>query len=58
MPIFDIVVLSAIGSVFVTFGAVLGWLTWFCRDNRLQKRQGAGHRHPHFPVGSAFMTDD
>ena len=32
MPLFDAVALTLIVAVFVTFGAVLAWVSWYCRD--------------------------
>jgi hypothetical protein len=34
MPIFDIIFLATIVTVFTTFGIVLAGVTWYCSDKR------------------------
>jgi hypothetical protein len=56
MPLFDIIVLATIVTVFVSFGAVLGFLTWYCSDKRKH-----GHRsgqHPAHHGNWGLITDD
>jgi hypothetical protein len=57
MPIFDIIVLSAIIAVFMTFGVVLAAVGWYCSDGR-KRPIGAHHRHYGFPDQTGLITDD
>lgn len=41
MPLFDTAVLTLIVAVFLTFGVVLAWVSWYCRNTT--KRDT--HRH-------------
>jgi len=45
MPVFDIIALTVIVGIFATFGAVLGWVSWYCADRH--KRPKAKHRGHH-----------
>ena len=58
MPVHDIVILTLIVAVFTTFGAVLGWLTWYCSDKRKRPVQRRGHRDYVYPSGRGLITDD
>jgi hypothetical protein len=58
MPVFDIIVLAVIVTVFTTFGLVLGFLTWYCSDKRKRPVGEHGHRHYDYPTGSGLITDD
>jgi hypothetical protein len=56
MPLQDIVILTVIVAVFVTFGVVLGSLTWYCNDKRASRR--VGRQDGHYPSHPRLMTDD
>ena len=45
MPLFDTVVLTLIVAVFIIFGVVLGWVSWYCRNTAKLDT------HPHGQVG-------
>lgn len=53
MPVFDIIVLSAIVTVFTTFGVVLAGLTWYCRPGHK-----AAMRDAHYPTNAGIIVDD
>jgi len=53
MPLFDIIVLSAIVTVFVTFGVVLAGLSWYCRAGRKQEKAS-----PRYPTNAGLIVDD
>jgi multisubunit Na+/H+ antiporter MnhC subunit len=58
MPLHDIIVLTAIVSVFTTFGVVLAAATWYCSDKRKRPVQSAGHRHYDYPTNASVIIDD
>lgn len=58
MPLFDIIVLSAIVAVFVTFGGVLGGLTWYCRGGLRQTQRHDSHGHGHDHGNWGVIIDD
>ena len=57
MPLFDIIVLSVFIAMFVTFGAVLAAVCWYCSDKRKHASDGAA-RHYKYPNGNYLITDD
>jgi hypothetical protein len=58
MPLQDIAILTLIVSVFVSFGATLGWVTWYCSDNRKRASHRVGRRDDHYPSHPNLMMDD
>jgi len=58
MPVFDIIVLSTIVSVFSVFGLVLAFLTWYCSDKRKHPVAHRGHRDYVYPTNNGLITDD
>ena len=58
MPVFDILVLSTIVTVFTAFGLVLGFLTWYCSDKRKRPVLHRGHRDYLYPTNNELITDD
>ena len=58
MPVHDIIVLSLIVTVFITFGIVLAGLTWYCSEKRKRPTTHAGHRHYDYPHGADVIVDD
>lgn len=58
MPLRDIVVLGLIVSVFVTFGLVLGAVSWYCRGSATRSPRRAGERRADYPTGGRLITDD
>ena len=58
MPVFDIIVLTNIVTVFMTFGIVLAGLTWYCSDKRRRAVDHRGHRCYRFPTSADVIVDD
>lgn len=58
MPLRDIVVLGLIVSVFVTFGIVLGAVSWYCRGSATRSQRRAGDWPADYPTGGGLVTDD
>jgi len=57
MPPQDIAILTIIAGVFVTFGVVLGWVSWYSRDGAQgARRTAAGHGK--YPSHPGLLTDD
>ena len=57
MPVQDIVLLSVIVGAFVSFGVILGAVTWYCSDQR-KRPTGSHHRHYGFSSQAGLITDD
>lgn len=58
MPIFDIIFLATIVTLFTTFGIVLAGVTWYCSDKRKRPVDHRGHRRYRFPTGADVIVDD
>jgi hypothetical protein len=58
MPLQDVLVLAVIVGAFSTFGAVLGFLTWYCGDKRKLAVQRRGHRDYGYPASRRLIVDD
>lgn len=58
MPLRDIVVLSLIVSVFVTFAVVLGGVSCYCRGGAARSRRHAAGRRADYPTDGGLITDD
>jgi len=56
MPIFDIIVLATIVTVFTTFGVVLAGVTWYCSDKHKRPVDRRGHRQ--YPTGADLIVGD
>ncbi len=55
MPLFDIIVLSAIITVFTAFGVVLAGVAWYCGG---KQRPAQRHRHGHHRGDWSVIIDD
>jgi hypothetical protein len=58
MPVFDIIVLSCIVTVFTAFGVVLAFLTWYCSDKRKQAIHRGRRRSYDYPTNGNWVPDD
>jgi len=55
MPLSDITVLTLILTVFISFGVLLGSLSWYCRDTSSREKQ----QHRNYAAARAgLMFDD
>jgi hypothetical protein len=60
MPVHDIVVLSLIVSVFMSFGVLLGGVSWYCRGPRAHdaRRGHSDSRREAYPTGAGLIIED
>jgi hypothetical protein len=58
MPVFDIIVLTNIVTVFMTFGIVLAGVTWYCSNKRKRPVDHRGHRRHRFRTSADAIVDD
>jgi hypothetical protein len=54
MPLFDMAVLALIVAVFVTFGVVLAWVSWYCRNTARRDT----HLHEPHALSMGLIADD
>jgi len=58
MPLYDIVILALIVSVFAAFGGLMGWATWYSSPKRKNVRRGVDSRQVYYPSHANLQTDD
>ena len=58
MPLHDLLFIGCIITVFTTFGLVLAWASWYCRQSRDQVLDRSAPRSVGYPNLPGLITDD